>query len=193
MSVERQALAALADEGMEGFFAENWLWKSLFGLTFWDIVFAPVPGAFQHPFQYGPLDQFEDDFRPRRAALIEERLGWLQNHSDPATPLLERYDAKEGTANPWVSWHPELRRHLVLALEHLKGPQLAAVCDRLSRHPGRYRRGFPDLFVWKRGKSGFMLYEVKGPGDQLRPEQGAWIDYLNKVGIEAAVLRLKWE
>lgn len=193
MSVERQALLALADEGMDGFFAENWLWKSLFGLAFWDIVFAPVPGAFQHPFQYGPLDQFEDEFRPRRAQLIEERLGWLRRQDDLAPPLLERYDAKEGTANPWVSWHDELRRRLVLALERLEGEQLVVVCDRLTRHPGRYRRGFPDLFVWKRGKSGFMLYEVKGPGDQLRPEQGAWIDYLNGHGIETRVLRLKWE
>lgn len=193
MSVERQALLALADEGIDGFFAENWLWKSLFGLAFWDIVFAPVPGAFQHPFQYGPLDQSEEDFRPRRQALIEARLQWLRDQDNLTAPLLERYDAKEGIANPWVSWHEELRRRLVLALEHLDGHQLAAICDRLSRHPGRYRRGFPDLFVWKRGERSFMLYEVKGPGDQLRPEQGAWIDYLNKVGIEASVLRLKWE
>ncbi|MEM6797515.1 MAG: VRR-NUC domain-containing protein [Acidobacteriota bacterium] len=66
------------------------------------------------------------------------------------------------------------------------------MCDRLSRHLGRYRRGLPDLFVPSPSSpTGFELLEVKAPGDQLRPEQGAWIDYLNARGLPAKVLKLK--
>jgi hypothetical protein len=50
--VEGAALAALRGEGYRGFFAENWLWRALFGLAFWDIVYTPVPGAFLHSFQW---------------------------------------------------------------------------------------------------------------------------------------------
>ena len=33
---------------------------------------------------------------------------------------------------------------------------------------------------------GFVLYEVKGPGDQLRPEQRRWLDYLDAGGLPTA-------
>ncbi len=194
VSVERRALEALAEEGLSGFHAENWLWKCLFGLAFWDIIFAPVAGAFQHAFQYGPLDLHSADFRPRRRDLIERRLDDLRHDDDLPGRLLEIYERKQGTANRWVAWHPNLRPRLVDALQRLDGHQLATVCDRLSRHPGRYRRGFPDLFVWSDDEpTGFQLFEVKAPGDQLRPEQGAWIDFLNRHGISSRVLRVEWE
>jgi len=196
-SAEELALEALAAGGHRGFFSENWLWKSLFGLAFWDVVFAPVAGAFQHPFQYGPLDLGTPDFRRARAEAVEARLEELRADPDPGPRLLELYDQKRDTANALVAWDPGLRPCLELALRHLQGHHLATVCDRLSRDPGRYRRGLPDLFVLPptstdRVEPAFHLYEVKAPGDQLRPEQGAWIDYLNENGLPASILELRW-
>ena len=192
LSVERQALEALALEGREGFFAENWLWKSLFGLAFWDIVFAPLPGAFQHPFQFGPLDLHSSTFRRQRQALVDGRLDALRHHTDLTTWLLGRFDEKYGTANAFVAWFPGARDALGAALQRVDGERLAAVCDRLSRDPGRYRRGFPDLFVLSDDAPGFELLEVKAEGDQIRPEQGGWIDYLNAHGLPTSVLRIRW-
>ena len=77
-SVEAAALGALAEEGYRGFFAENWLWRALFGLAFWDVGFAPVPGRFAPPFQYGPLDLYST-FGPRAA--IEEIRGMARSRS----------------------------------------------------------------------------------------------------------------
>ncbi|HVR29903.1 MAG TPA: hypothetical protein VMS86_10270, partial [Thermoanaerobaculia bacterium] len=62
-TVEELALAHFADQGRGGFHAENWLWLAIYGLAFWDLVFAPVAGAFQHPFQDRPLDLYEPSFR----------------------------------------------------------------------------------------------------------------------------------
>ncbi len=190
--VERLALAALAAEGRQGFFSENWLWKSLFGLAFWDIVFSPVAGAFQHPFQLGPLDLASPSFRANRAGAVEHRLEELRADSEPGPRLLRRYDEKEGVANRLVSWHEGVRDHLELALTRLQGDHLAYVFDRLSRDLWRYRRGLPDLFVPRDEAPGFELYEVKSPGDQLRPEQTAWIDHLNDGGIPATILKVDW-
>ncbi len=78
-------------------------------------------------------------------------------------------------------------------MTRLTGDQLAHVFDRLSRDLWRYRRGLPDLFVLRREAPGFELYEVKSPGDQLRPEQTAWIDYLNDGGIPASILNVHWK
>ena len=190
--VERQALAALAAAGQPGFFAENWLWRSLFGLAFWDIVFSPVAGAFQHPFQLGPLDLSSPSFRTSRSGAVEQRLEELRADPDPAVRLLARFDEKEGVANRLVSWHEGARADLELALSRLTGRHLAYVFDRLSRDLRRYRRGFPDLFVPRDRTPGFELCEVKSPGDQLRPEQKAWIDHLNDGGLPAKILKIDW-
>lgn len=193
VSVEGLALAALAAAGRRGFFAENWLWKSLFGLAFWDVVFAPVEGAFQHPFQSGPLDLSSADFRRKRAELVEGRLASLREDPSPGPRLLATYDRKRDVANRLVAWGDPFREHLELALSRLGGEHLAWVCDRLSRDLGRYRRGFPDLFVLSDREPGFELLEVKGPGDQLRPEQTAWIDYLNEGALPTKILHVTWK
>lgn len=190
--VETRALEALAARGQTGCFAENWLWKSLFGLAFWDIVFAPVPGMFEHPFQRGPLDLFRPGFRERRLPAIRDRLAWLRRTIDLRPALLRRFDEKSGIANAFVSWHVGARDTLDFALGRLHGGHLAWVADRLSRDPRRYRTGFPDLFVTSPRSPGFALYEVKGPGDQLRAEQRGWLRHFRRAGIDARVLDVRF-
>jgi VRR-NUC domain len=189
-SVEEAALMALAGEGYRGFFGENWLWRSLFGLAFWDIVFAPVRGAFTHRFQYGPHD-LHDGFRPARESAVAARLAELCSERALARRLLPVWDEKFGVANRLVTFLPELRPRLELALAATDGRQLAAVADRLSRDLRRYGSGFPDLFLVDPA-GGLLLAEVKGPGDQLRPEQEGWLEYLDAHGLPAVVLRLRW-
>ena len=192
-TIEEQVLAAFSADGVQAFHAENWLWKSLFGLAFWDIVFAPVSGAFQHPFQAGPLDLYTPDFRHRRARGIEHRLRALENGEWPGGRLLDVFDRKRGIRNRLVTWSEGARPLLELALGHLEGRHLAIVFDRLSRDLQRYRRGFPDLFVVRPGRTPtFELLEVKGPGDQLRPEQRTWLAYMERQKVPVSVLRVEW-
>ncbi len=194
VAIEVLALEALAADSGRGFFAENWLWKSLFGLAFWDLVFAPVAGAFQHPFQFGPLDLHSPDFYTARAAPIAARLAELAADPQPGARLRAVYAQKKDLANALVTWDDALAPHLDLALSCLTGPQLAWICTRFCRDPGRFSRGLPDLFVCPASGVGsrFELFEVKGPGDQLRPEQQSWIDYLNQGGIPTWILKVKW-
>jgi hypothetical protein len=37
-----------------------------------------------------------------------------------------------------------------------------------------------------------VLFEVKGPGDRLRPEQVGWLDYLGAHDLPCAVLAVEW-
>jgi hypothetical protein len=194
-AIEDRVLLALAAAGRPSFFAENWLWRTLFGLAFWDVVFADVPGAFVHPFQAAPLDLEEPSFRPRRAARIAERLREIAARDDLAAWLLPVWECHRATSNRLVVGEEWARPHLALALETLHGWQLAAVCDRLAHHLGRFALGLPDLYALpgpevRRGQ--LSLLEVKGPGDQLRPEQRGWLRYLAAAGIPAGVLRVAW-
>lgn len=189
-NVETQVLEAYLGEGKRGVYGENSLWLALFGLAFWDIIFAPIQGAFEHPFQHAPLDLHSPEFRQAREQLIVERLAFLEADKDVDSLLLGTFDAKLGRANAFVSWVSWDRDSLTEIIEAVGGPKLAKVCDRLSRDIRRYRRGFPDLFLFT--DSSFELCEVKGPGDQLRPEQRSWLKYFDQVGISAFVARVEW-
>ena len=191
-AVEDLVLAHLAAAGRAGFHSENWLWLTLYGLALWDVVFAPVAGAFEHAYQDGPLDLYDPAFRPRREERIAARLAEIANGAWPASRLLALWHAKRGTRNRLVPWWPELPARLELALGHLAGAHLVTVLDRLSRDLGRYGRGLPDLFVVAPGAPGFVLYEVKSPGDRLRPEQIGWLDYLAASAVPCAVLAVEW-
>jgi hypothetical protein len=186
--IEQAALGALEARGYAGFFAENWLWRSLCGLALWDLVFAPLPGAFTHRFQTGPHD-LHDGFRAAREPAMSERLESLAREPRPGRRLLELWDEKFATANRLVTFAAELRPALELATGVLDGRRMAAVLDRLSRDLRRHGAGLPDLFlVDPHGE--VLLAEVKSPTDALRPEQEAWIEYLNGHGLPAVVLHV---
>jgi hypothetical protein len=44
------------------FHAEGSIVTTIFGLLFWDVIFADVPGVFETPYQSAPLDLGEDTF-----------------------------------------------------------------------------------------------------------------------------------
>lgn len=193
--VEQQALDAWRELGWDGWHTENRLWKTVIGLLLWDVIHAPVPGAFLHPFQVGPLDLWTPEFAKPRSELIEKILKVPRTLSRPSEELtsgwLERFDEKSGLANALVGSGPELREALSALLERAAPAALAAVCDRFLVDPRRMRTGFPDLLLVERGGDGLRLCEVKGPGDQLRPEQRSWLEAFSKAGFDAFVLNIE--
>lgn len=189
--IESQVLSAGADAGVAGFYAENGFWLSLFGLIFWDIVFAPVRGAFFNHYQRGPTDLFSSAFYENRRAMITRRLAWLRAEV-PWLPLaLQVYRHKQGIHNLLVGWEPRLPEMAALVQARIPGADLALIFERLATDPGRYRNGFPDLLLFP-AEGGYRLAEVKGPGDQLQPNQRGWLKYFLAHGLPLEVVRVTW-
>ena len=190
-SVEQAALeAARAASGWNGFQTENTLWNALYGLAFWDILFAPVPGAFQHRFQSAPADLRQPEFHARRAPAIAARMAELAEPGGPARIILPVLERKRGVANAFVNWRRLLPGQVEIALDTLPPAALLAVLGELAPNPWAFRSGFPDLFLHRQGRC--RLWEVKGPGDSLRPEQERWLKRLNRSGVEAQVARVEY-
>ncbi len=85
------------------FHCEGRIVTTLFGLLFWSVIFAPIPGAFETPFQSAPLDLVEDTFFYSRQDLIEARLEEIR--SGKAADILERvYDANTNVMCVGVRW-----------------------------------------------------------------------------------------
>lgn len=190
--VERAALEAARAEGWEGFFAENHLWRALFGLAFWDPFFAAVPGAFQHRFQNAPLDFGRPDFYLYRQTALDQRLAELGASQDLSGELLAVADQKWGLAHAYLNWRHLQRAHLEAVLARIEPRQLAAVLRVMVRNPRAFDSGFPDLFLYRPGTAEWQLWEVKGPGDQLRPEQEFWQRTFVGLGCRAQVVRVKY-
>lgn len=67
---------------------------------FWDILFLPVPGAFETPYQSGPLDLSTDAFYVMRAKEIKTRLKELEEEGK-ALEILNNVDTKERERLTW--------------------------------------------------------------------------------------------
>jgi len=77
----------------------------LFGLLFWDVIFAPIPGTFETPYQTAPLDIAEDSFYHSRKDLMETRLSEIQNGQ--AADIIARVDHTHRASGTWcvgVQW-----------------------------------------------------------------------------------------
>ncbi|MDX1466949.1 MAG: VRR-NUC domain-containing protein, partial [Halomonas sp.] len=64
--VEAAVRDHLHDAAAPVHYVENALLTGLFGLLCWEAIFAPLPGAFFHPFHQGPADLYREDFVRRR-------------------------------------------------------------------------------------------------------------------------------
>ncbi len=188
--VEEAVLADYARRGVAGFYGENQLWSTLFGLLFWDIVFMPVRGAFFNHYQRAPKDLHSADFRTARAEAIAQRLAEIRKGQDLQARLRRTMIAKEGIANPFVPWRQFEPDQLDAVVSAVPPTHLAAICDRLATNPGEFRSGLPDLIVFP--DNGYQLVEVKGLGDQLQPNQSRWLLYFQRQGIPYQVTKVKW-
>lgn len=173
------------------FYVENALINSLFGLLCWPAIFAPLPGAFFHPFQSGPADLHHPDFYTRRAALFEQRLGLLES-GDYRAAILETWQRKRDRQSPFVFWSVLDEPLLELALDCIPAAHLRLLFTRLLRDLKNNRSGFPDLIQFWPAEKCYRMVEVKGPGDRLQDNQVRWLDYCVQHEIPVAVCYVSW-
>ncbi|KAI0957731.1 hypothetical protein AcW1_006029 [Taiwanofungus camphoratus] len=188
VSVEMLSLQYYEDHGYRGFHCEGRIVTTLFGLLFWDIIFAPVPGAFETPFQAAPLDIAEDTFYFSRKDLADRRFEELC--AGQAAEIVARvYDehVEKGTWCVGVRWDLFGKEDLLGIARCLGGDALVAICRLLCEDYAGRVDGVPDLVIWNPEEEQCKFVEVKGPGDTLQENQKVWIDVLLQAGTHVEV------
>ncbi|KAI0062194.1 hypothetical protein BV25DRAFT_1916125 [Artomyces pyxidatus] len=189
VNVETLALQHYERLGYKGYHCEGSIVRTLFGILFWDIIFAPVSGAFETPYQAAPLDIMEDSFYFAREELIEQRLKELEEGF--AGKILRSVDEEHRDKNTWcvgVDWDAFPREHLFEIIECFpSGAALATICRLFCEEYGHRSSGLPDLFIWNFETQHLKFVEVKGPGDTLQENQKLWIDVLHRAGFDVEV------
>ncbi|EKO3429391.1 VRR-NUC domain-containing protein [Vibrio fluvialis] len=169
--------------GYQVYYLENQFLNTLFGLTFWDAIFAPVEGAFINRYQHRPLDLYHDDFVLKRQSYIESAIAELMN--DGVKPLWQRWQNKFSIANPFVFW-TDCDESLFELTEQSFPRALLVDLFRVQLSDLKlYRNGMPDLILFKDGE--FEWVEVKGPGDKLQDNQWRWIEQFSRLNVPFSV------
>jgi len=171
-------------------YVENWLFNAVFGLTFWDALFAPVKGAFTHPFQRGPHDLYDADFVQRRQPLIKQAAS-LINQPDWPLLLAERWQQKFGCSNSFVGWYEDGWAVIQQALGHIPRAHWQAIFQRMLSDLRENCSGFPDLIRFT-ADGHYELLEVKSPTDKLQANQSRWMKRFEKVGIPYQLIQVEW-
>ena len=179
-------------EGKLAVFAENHLWRAIFGLVFWDIVFDPSLVAFHHPFQRRPSDLYLPDFYEKRKDLIISHLDSFADFQDLLIYMGERYESKFGIANPFVVWLDEVWLMVKKAIEVVEFEAMKKILHEMSKNLVENLRGFPDLFMWD-DNADYCFVEVKSPTDNLSNQQLSWLQFFEEMGVKAKVLRVYWK
>jgi hypothetical protein len=172
-------------------YVENGLFNGVLGLLIWDVIFAPLPGAFYNPFQYRPSDFYAHDFCARRAQLLQQTFTEIENNEDIWRIIESRWQLKHGLMNPLVNWQALDLELIQLALERIDHAHWRAIFDRILQDLRNNRSGFPDL-VYFPGSGGYCLIEVKGPGDSLQKNQQRWMQHFQAHGIAHRLDRVSW-
>lgn len=190
-SVEQRVARHLHEERGPVHFVENTLINSLFGLLCWPAIFAPLPGAFFHPFQSGPADLHSEDFHARRAELFATCLEQLADQRYKQS-IRETFKAKWGLQSPFVFWSVLSEDLLEQALECLPAAHLRHWFERLLLDIKANRAGMPDLIQFWPEQKTYRMIEVKGPGDRLQDNQLRWLAFCHQHQMPVAVCYVQW-
>ncbi len=193
LTVECAALRRLQQDGFTGVFSGNETWWRITFFLFWDHIFFPLDeacdarlGEFPSQSQDIPRDLFTSAFYQRRCAHFENRHQKLE-HKGVVSDLrsaIERHRTSpcrivRGTDDDSVA-------AMLFAAERLPPASLLAICRRLLTDFAEYRRGMPDLFLFRDGQARFA--EVKSTRDRLSEEQRNWLGWLERTAKVATAL-----
>ena len=192
-SVEQAVIEALGDhQHWQLHHVENGLFTGIFALLFWPVLFAPVRGAFFHPFQAGPADLFRPGFADARQGAIDEAFKALDDGSYRQI-ILQRLALKQGTRCSLIHWPGLTLERVEAALACIPAADWRFIFKHLLLDLRHHRRGLPDLIALNRHARTYRLIEVKGPGDRLQDHQRLWLNALHAQNISVSVCHVRWE
>ncbi|WP_018617735.1 VRR-NUC domain-containing protein [Spirosoma luteum] len=190
--VEAGVMNYYLEHDFDAAFTENYPWRGLFGLVFWDIIYDANVSAIHHPLQRAPSDFYLPDFYLKRENLLKNRLTELTTKDDWRRHTGRMFNAKYGITNVLVDWSDELLTLVQRMIELLDIEQLRLILLEMARNVREHTRGFPDLLIWNE-QGEYEFVEVKSPTDHLGPQQLHWLEFFQTIGVHGKVIRVVWE
>lgn len=177
-------------QGATAFRTENALWRTLFGLLFWDELFAGENTALHSPFEFVPQCLLDGSFATLHADAVAERLALLDEPRKFRSHILRISTQHYGTMNGVFRWRRNVLDALYPFIERAPPLAVRAMLAQFCTDYKASRYGYPDLTVIDDDSVRFV--EVKAEGDQLRRNQLLRIRQLRDAGFDAGIARVRW-
>lgn len=174
-------------QGKQVIFSENQLWRALFALTFWPIIFS---SASANEFDHRPQALKLNQFYSLHQAQIDNTLAALSNKQQWLTLLLKHITQHYGHTQWFFAWHSELYNHFELLITHSDIKALKQYMVYMANDYKGLSDGYPDLLIVD--ENGLRFEEVKAPGDSLRRNQLVTIKKLKQAGFNVVVQATQW-
>ena len=187
---ERAAQRHFDKRGQETYRTENRLWKTLFGLTFWEELFEGE-AALHNDFDRIPAGlktgTFYADFKDR----IEAKLTGFADPRAMHVQILKTMAARPRLSNGVFRYSARSMDAVAALLNAANGKSVADMLRIMARDYRNTKDGFPDLMRIDPG-GGVTFIEIKAEGDVLRRNQLTRLAQLEACGFRAEVARVKW-
>ncbi|CAM3799827.1 exonuclease domain-containing protein [Rheinheimera salexigens] len=183
--VERGVVAHYAHLGKPAYRTENCLWRSLFGLIFWQELFETPGLGLATQFDLMPSCLKQNNFYAAASQQIEHKLNCL-NNAEAILLLINKnaaqyYATKQGI----FQWRNDLLQQLSVFIKHAPVAGITAQLRRISKDWLGCHDGFPDIMLIDQGKLRFE--EIKAQGDVLRRNQLMCIKSLRETGFDVRI------
>jgi len=187
---ERAAAEWFEARGAASYRVENSLWRTLFGLLFWDELVEGADSQSSSPFDFLPVSIRERCFRERHANAVERVFALLDKPGALLGELLKQSTRHFDKPNGVFRWRRQTL-DAVLALAGQGNPEsIRAMLEHFVDDYLNARYGYPDLMLIEDGAVRFV--EVKAEGDALRRNQLLRLEQLRAAGFAADVVRVRW-
>jgi len=187
---ERAAAEWFEANGAVSYRVENSLWRTLFGLLFWDQLVEGADSQSSSPFDFLPVSIRERRFRERHAPAVERVFALFDKPGAILGELLKQSTRHFDKPNGVFRWRRQTL-DAVLALAGQADPRaIRAMLEHFVDDYLNARYGYPDLMLIEDGQVRFV--EVKAEGDALRRNQLLRLEQLRVAGFAADVVRIRW-
>jgi DNA polymerase-3 subunit epsilon len=189
-SPERAVMEYLEGQGAASFRTENLMWRTLFGLLFWEELFGDCDTKAHSPFELLPASLTSGSFYASNRERLEEKLALLGEPAAAKRQLLQISTRHYGSANGIFRWRRSMNEAIFALLDHAPASAVESVLRRFCNDYENSRYGYPDLMCVD--AEGLRFIEVKTEGDQLRRNQLLRLGQLKESGFRAEILRVRW-
>lgn len=187
---ERAVVDYFEQHGLRAYRTENQLWRTFFGLLFWDELFAADDARMHSPFELLPAALANGTFYEGRRERIEAKLDGLRNRTAAKLELLKTSAENYATPNGVFRWRQSGNDAVFAMLDRAPHEALVSMLRRMCIDYANSRYGYPDLLVLD--EDGVRFVEVKTEGDQLRRNQLLRLQQLRDAGFRADVVMVRW-
>ena len=188
--VEHGVVAHYRRRGLIALKTENQLWRSLFGLVFWPILFEQHASNLANPFERAPQILKNNQLYEVHKLAIDQLVAKLNSADALLNHIAKQASLNFGKVNALFLWRTNILEHIRLLINYSPWPAIHSYLIAASKDFESLRDGYPDILVIEDSKIRFE--EIKAPGDTLRRNQLISIQKLQKFGFDVRITQVEW-